>query len=255
VEAIFLGLSLAVTLPLGAITALKGKWGVLVLGLVFWPAWVLGAIRLARPDSYWARRFYDNEKRGRAQRVAPFRRKLAIAGAAVLIVLLAALLGLLKLYRIPSSAMEPTLLCARGPLGCSADESDRVIGLRYIVRRQPNRGDLVAFKVPDDGAEKCGSSRDAVFIKRVIGLPGESWALRNGFVYIDGRRLRERYVPMDRRDLDPLSEERIPAGHYLVLGDNRLQSCDSRVWGPLPRDRLVAKVVFRYWPLDRLGTP
>ena len=247
--------SVVAQLATGVVTALKGKWGVLVLGLAFWPAWVLGAIRLARPGSIWARRFYGDEKRARSARVARGRRKLVIAAAGLYVLLLAAILGLVKLYRIPSSAMEPTLLCERGPLGCTADESDRLIAFRYLFRRQPGRGDLVAYKVTDKGAEQCGSFPDAVFIKRVIGLPGETWGMRNGFVHIDGEQLREPYIERDRRNLEPKRPTRIEADHYVVLGDNRLQSCDSQVWGSLPRDRLVGKVIFRYWPPSRIGIP
>jgi signal peptidase I len=254
VEAIALAVGAALSLSVGVITTLKGKWGMLLLGLLFWPAWVFAAIRLARPNSYWARRFYDDEKRARANRVAGFRRRLASALAVVPILLLIALLGLFNFYRIPSSAMEPALLCSKPVFGCTADKSDRVVGLRYLFHRNPSRGDIVAFRIPDSGAEKCGSPSSAKFVKRVVGLPGETWAARDGVSYINGKRLDEPYVPEDRRDLDP-RRERIPQGHYWVLGDNRLQSCDSRVWGSLPRERLDSTIVFRYWPLDRIGTP
>jgi signal peptidase I len=253
VEAALLALSLALSLPFGAITALKGKWGMLVLGLVFWPAWLLGAIRLARPNSYWARRFYDDEKRARATRVAGFRRKLAIISAAAVVVLLAALLSLFKLYRIPSSAMEPTLRCAPPAPGCTAAEQDRVLALRYVFRKEPERGDIVAFTTPGRAIAQCGAG--GTYVKRIIALPGETLELRNGFVHVDGRRLNEPYLRDVRRDRDTRSPETVPDDSYFVLGDNRTQSCDSRVWGALPADMLIAKVVLRYWPLSRLGTP
>jgi signal peptidase I len=253
VEPALLGLSLALSVPLGAVTALKGKWGMLVLGLVFWPAWVLGAIRLARPNSYWARRFYDEEKRARAERVASSRRKVAIAGAAAVVLLLAAVLALFKFYRIPSSAMEPTLSCSGSGLGCTAADDDRILAFRYLLRKSPKRGDIVAFKTPPQARTDCGAG--GTYVKRIIGLPGETWEIRNGFVYIDGRQLDEPYLRRERRDQDTLPRHEIPEDSYLVLGDNRPQSCDSRVWGVLPRENLVAKVIFRYWPLDRLGTP
>jgi signal peptidase I len=240
-------------LVLGVITALKGKWGVLLLGLVFWPAWLLGAIRLARPNSYLAGRFYDDEKRARAARVAPFRRKLAIAGAAVTVLLLAALVGLLKLYRIPSSAMEPTLRCSPPAPGCTGDEEDRILALRYLFDKVPQRGDIVAFETPDRARVDCGAG--GTFVKRIIGLPGERWEMRAGVVHIDGRRLEELYVREERRDRDTRPPERIPENAYFVMGDNRAQSCDSRVWGALPKDLLIGRVLFRYWPVDRLGTP
>jgi signal peptidase I len=253
VELALLALSLALSLALGAVTALKGKWGMLVFGLIFWPAWVFGAIRLARPNSYWARRFYDEEKRARAERVASSRRKVAIAGAAAVLLLLAAVLALFKFYRIPSSAMEPTLSCSPPGLGCAAAEDDRILAFRYLRRKEPQRGDIVAFKTPPQARSDCGAG--GTYVKRIIGLPGETWEIRNGFVYIDGRQLDEPYVHQERRDQETRPRHKIPDDSYLVLGDNRPQSCDSRVWGMLPRENLVAKVIFRYWPLGRFGTP
>ena len=101
-------------------------------------------------------------------------------------------------------------------------------------------------------------------MKRIIGLPGEAWSERNGVTYIDGRRLAEPYVGPTRRDSDtktlrdipPLGKlRRIPAQMYLMEGDNRAHSCDSRVWGLVPRANIIGKVVLTYWPLNRLGTP
>jgi signal peptidase I len=246
---------LAVLLAAAVITVLKGKWGMLVVGVAFGFAWVLASLRLAKPGSLWSRWFYDRDKQKLAREVAPFRRRLATVGGLISVLVVAAIFGLLKAYRIPSSAMEPTLLCATPGLGCTADQSDRLIAVRYLFRKRPERGDLVAFKVPDEGIEECGSPPGAAFIKRVIALPGETWEMRNGFMYIRGQRLQEPYVAPDRRDVEFRTEQRVPADHFLVLGDNRPQSCDSRVWGPLPRKNLVAKVVLRYWPLSRAGRP
>jgi signal peptidase I len=253
VETALLVAYLAVLVAAAVVTALKGKWGMLALGILFGLAWIVAALRLARPDSVWARRFYTREKQERAARVEPRRRRLAIVGAVVSLLFVVALFGLLKAYRIPSSAMEPTLGCAGAGPGCTAAESDRVVAVRYVFRKEPERGDIVTFETPERARADCGAG--GVFVKRVVGLPGETWELRNGVVYIDGRRLDEPYVDTERRDIDSRPEKRIPEDHYLVLGDNRPQSCDSRVWGTLPRDNLIAKVVFRYWPLERLGRP
>ena len=77
-------------------------------------------------------------------------------------------------------------------------------------------------------------------MKRIIGLPGErvQIRLRHGaaYVYIDGRRLDEPYIQNDRRDIGPEETFKVPLGNYFVMGDNRSQSCDSRVWGPVPRE-------------------
>lgn len=244
---------LVLLLAAGVVTALKGKWATLVVGLLLGAVWFFGAIRLAKPNSFWARRFYDESKRERARRVAPARRKLAIPALAASVLVSVAVLGLLKAYRVPASSMEPALRCGGAGLGCTNEQSDRVIAFRYLFRKEPGRGDIVAFETPERAQIDCGAG--GTFIKRVIALPGETWEMRNGFVYIDGERLNETYVREDRRDVDTRPPERIPVDSYLVMGDNRAQSCDSRVWGSLPRDNLIARVVLRYHPFDRLGTP
>ena len=77
--------------------------------------------------------------------------------------------------------------------------------------------------------------------------------MRSGDVYINGRRLNEPYIQNDRRDPDTRPPERIPKGHYWVMGDNRSQSCDSRVWGALSGDNLIGKVFAVYWPPRRIS--
>ena len=165
-------------------------------------------------------------------------------------------------YRIPSPSMEPTLHCARPEPYCEAGSSDRVLANRFIYHfHSPRRGDIVVFHAPDAARRECIGG---IFVKRIIGLPGEAWSERNGVTYIDGRRLAEPYVGPTRRDSDtktlrdipPLGKlRRIPAQMYLMEGDNRAHSCDSRVWGLVPRANIIGKVVLTYWPLNRLGTP
>jgi signal peptidase I len=155
-------------------------------------------------------------------------------------------------YRIPSSSMEPTLHCAGAGLGCTARFSDRVLANRFIYHfTDPKRGDIVVFETPQRARQDCGAG--GTFVKRIIGLPGETWEMRNGVVYINGRRLREPYVHRDRRDLDTSAPEKIPPSSYFVMGDNRAQSCDSRVWGALPRENLIGKVFAVYWPPRRIS--
>ena len=142
-------------------------------------------------------------------------------------------------YRIPSSSMEPTLHCARPAPGCESRFSDRVLANRFIYHfRDPQRGDIVVFETPPAAKAKCGAG--GTFVKRIIGLPGERCRIRlrrgAAFVYIDGKRLEEPYIENDRRDIGPEETFRVPQGHYFVMGDNRSQSCDSRVWGSVPED-------------------
>jgi signal peptidase I len=155
-------------------------------------------------------------------------------------------------YRIPSSSMEPTLHCAGAGLGCTARFSDRVLANRFIYHfMDPERGDIVVFETPMDARQECGAG--GTFVKRIVGLPGETWEMRHGFVYINGKRLREPYVHRDRRDVDTSQPQKIPSDSYFVMGDNRAQSCDSRVWGSLPRDNLIGKVFAVYWPPKRIS--
>jgi signal peptidase I len=155
-------------------------------------------------------------------------------------------------YRIPSSSMESTLHCAGAGLGCTAQFSDRVLANRFIYHfTDPDRGDIVVFETPQEARSQCGAG--GTFVKRIVALPGETWEMRSGFVYINGRRLQEPYVKEDRRDSDTRPPEKIPKDSYWVMGDNRTQSCDSRVWGALPRANLIGKVFAVYWPPRRIS--
>jgi len=174
---------------------------------------------------------------------------LVLVAAVVLVV---AFVAVLKLYRIPSSGMEPTLRCAKPDPGCTAGRSDRVAALRVEWPFEGvGRGDVVFFDTPARAVERCGAG--GTFVKRIVGLPGETWAERDGVILIDGRPLEEPYVQTARRGGRRTSPQRIPPGHYLVLGDNRVQSCDSRVWGPLPAKNIVAKALLTYWPPGRIA--
>jgi signal peptidase I len=147
--------------------------------------------------------------------------------------------GGVRVYRVPSSSMEPTLHCARPAPGCEGAAMDRVAVAPYDGRR-PVRGDIVVFRTPPAAKLRCGAS--GVFIKRMIGLPGERWSERRGFVYIDGRRLAEPYLRSARRDFLSFPGGRIPAGRFLLLGDNRASSCDSRIWGLVPLKNVIGHV-------------
>ena len=155
-------------------------------------------------------------------------------------------------YRIPSSSMEPTLRCAKPASGCEATFSDRVIANRLAYRfRDPHRGDIVVFTAPPTAKQRC--TEGGTFVKRLIGLPGEVVSERDGYVYIDGKRLNEPYVSAPRRDHDTQAWPRVPKGEYFMMGDNRADSCDSRQWGPVPRKNLIGPVLLTYWPLDRIS--
>ena len=132
--------------------------------------------------------------------------------------------------RIPSGSMENTIMTG-----------DRVFGFRLAyLFSDPQRGDIVIFKYPDDESEN--------FIKRIIGLPGETLEIKEGVVYIDGEPLDEPYLketPMPEN----LGPYEIPEGYYFMMGDNRNNSKDSRRWNNtyVARDKNLAKAVWRYW--------
>lgn len=156
-----------------------------------------------------------------------------------------------KPYRIPSASMELTLHCARPTQGCRAATSDRVLANRLVYRfENPRRGDIVVFH-PPAAARNAGCAGDP-FVKRLIGLPGEIVSERRGIVFIDGRRLDETYVDSSSRDDRTQTWPRVAANHYFLMGDNRANSCDSRVWGTVPRGNLVGPVALTYWPPSRL---
>jgi signal peptidase I len=156
-------------------------------------------------------------------------------------------------YRIPSSSMEPTLHCARPGLGCLAHFSDRVLACRICLdRRDPARGDIIVFNTLPEAKIKCDEG--GTFVKRLIGLPGETVSERNGFVFINGRPLKESYVAPGHRDTQS-GTWHVPNGQYFFMGDNRIESCDSRQWGSVPRRNLIGTVFFVYWPPSRIGFP
>ena len=116
---------------------------------------------------------------------------VTIAGAVAIVLAIKA--WVVNPYRIPSSSMEPTLHCAKPAVGCEARTSDRVLANRFIYHfRDPSRGEIVVFITPKLAKQECGS--EGTFVKRLIGLPGDVWEERNGFVYINGKRLNEPYI-------------------------------------------------------------
>jgi len=111
------------------------------------------------------------------------------------------------------------------------------------------RGEVIVFKSPPD------QKRD--FIKRVIGLPGDTIRLRDGRVYVNEKLLNESYLPSDQMTYPAafLKEEEsivVPVDSYFVMGDNRLRSSDSREWGFVPKSLIIGKAFFVYWPPNKL---
>lgn len=175
---------------------------------------------------------------------------ITIAGA--ILIVLAIKQWVVNPYRIPSSSMEPTLHCARPAPGCEARFSDRVLANRFLFRfEDPKRGQIIVFNTPPLAKIRCGAG--GTFVKRLIGLPGDTVSEKHGYVYINGKLLKEPYIQPSRRDDEPARTWHVPPGNYFFMGDNRSQSCDSRVWGSVPRKNLIGEVFFVYWPPNRIG--
>ncbi len=141
---------------------------------------------------------------------------------------------------IPSESMVPTL----------------EIGDRLIVEKLsyyghlPHRGDIVVFAPPPQLQEQ-GYQADQAFIKRVIGVPGDTVAIQNGRVFVNRELLTEAYIAEPPNY--PMSEIVVPSDELFVMGDNRNNSNDSHIWGFLPTANIVGHACFRFWPLERFG--
>ena len=170
-----------------------------------------------------------------------------------------------KPYRIPTSSMENTLHCARPGQGCLGSTSDRVLVNRLAYDfSNPQRGQIVVFTAPPKANRCQHGDAGQTFVKRLIGLPGETVREDDqGFIRIrePGRRtwtkLAEPYLSAGSRLADRShfghTWKTVPQGEYFMLGDNRADSCDSRTWGPVPRAALVGPVMFTYWPPFRIS--
>ncbi|MEO1521595.1 MAG: signal peptidase I, partial [Cyanobacteria bacterium J06633_2] len=143
---------------------------------------------------------------------------------------------------IPSESMLPTL-----------EINDRLIIEKISYRfHEPHRGDVVVFR-PTDAIRKADPTFNDALIKRIVGLPGDTVEIDpSGHIYVNNNRLVETYTnePPD----DAWGPRTVPPNSYLVLGDNRNNSYDSRFWGFVPDDDLIGRAAVRVWPPNRLGT-
>jgi signal peptidase I len=138
-------------------------------------------------------------------------------------------------FYIPSESMVPTLKVG-----------DRVLVNKFIYRfTEPKRGDIVVFKSVEGGDEDL--------IKRVVGVPGDKISVRNGRLFVNGEPQREPYVNKKYPDRSFSAPTTVPKGHIFVMGDNRTNSQDSRVFGPVPKRNIEGEAFLRFWPPDRIG--
>jgi signal peptidase I len=182
----------------------------------------------------------------RRQRQAPPSRRRALAGWAICLAV-AVLLAVgirtfvVQAFSIPSTSMVPTL-----------NVYDRILVWKaFFSWHQLREGDIIVFTHPP--RDHCPGPTRTDLVKRVIALPGQTIYSAGGVLYVDGRRLREPYLPSD----DPLGPPipgasrhdpfRVPRGEFYVMGDNRAISCDSRYWGPVQGSTIVGRVVMLVW--------
>jgi signal peptidase I len=126
-------------------------------------------------------------------------------------------------------------------------DQERIFINKFVYRFEPiQRGDVVVFWYPLD--------RSKSFIKRVIGLPGETVEIRRGAVYVNDKIVPEPYVPTQYEDLSDFGPVRVPKDSYFVMGDHRISSNDSRVFGPVADRYIYGRAVFAYWPVDHFGS-
>ncbi|MGA8274318.1 MAG: signal peptidase I [Candidatus Sulfotelmatobacter sp.] len=128
----------------------------------------------------------------------------------------------------------------------SLEDQERIFVNKFVYRLEPiSRGDIVVFRYPRDPSKS--------YIKRVIGVAGDRIRIDGGQVYVNGEALDEDYVPPAYADSRSFPEMVVPANSYLVLGDHRSMSNDSRDFGPVNQSYIYGKAVFGYWPMDKLG--
>lgn len=170
----------------------------------------------------------------RAQAIRELRlwtRDLAMVTSVALFVVL----FLFQPFKVEGTSMYPEL-----------DDDERIIVNKIVYRvADINRGDVVIFRFPKDTSKS--------FIKRVIGLPGETIEIRRGQTFVDGKLLPEPYVPDGFRSDEDLGPIHVPDDSYFVMGDHRTTSNDSRAWGWVARSFIYGRADLRCWPLSKFG--
>ena len=141
----------------------------------------------------------------------------------------------MEAFWIPSGSMIPTL-----------EIGDRVLVNKFIYRfTDPRRRDIIVFESVDNSNEDL--------IKRVVGLPGDKIAVRGGKLFVNGEPQKEPYTNKKLPDRSFFAQTTVPKNHVFVMGDNRGNSADSRVFGPLPEKNIEGEAFLRFWPPDRIG--
>src|SRR5580693_8713303 len=169
----------------------------------------------------------------------PLRRELRSWGRDLVIALSLSVVIIIFFYqpvKVEGTSMTPLI-----------SDQERIFINKFVYRLEPiERGDVVVFWYPLDHSKS--------FIKRVVGLPGDEVEIRRGHVYINGRTLEEPYVPAQYVDTAAYGPVQVPHDEYFVMGDHRISSNDSRIFGPVPEGFIYGKAVFAYWPWTQFGS-
>jgi signal peptidase I len=140
-------------------------------------------------------------------------------------------------YRIPTESMVPTL-----------EVGDRVLANKFVYRfTEPERRDIVVFDSIDE-------DDDQTLIKRVVGVAGDEIQVQGGVLYVNGEEQEEPYLNDADQSQGIYGPTVVPQGHIFVMGDNRGNSADSRVFGPLPLENLKGEAFMRFWPVSKIST-
>jgi signal peptidase I len=159
-------------------------------------------------------------------------RDLAVA----LVLAMVIIVFLYQPVKVEGTSMAPLL-----------SDQERIFINKFVYRFEPiGRGDVIVFWYPLD--------RSKSFIKRVVGLPGESVEIRRGHLFVDAKEIDEPYVPPNFFDGSSYGPLHLGTQEFFVMGDHRDSSNDSRVFGPVPRTAIYGKAVFAYWPVAQFGT-
>jgi len=197
---------------------------------------------MVHPSSVSSRESQPSNEVSRAdgERESPsgFHRELRVWARDLVVALGLAMIIIVFFYqpvKVEGTSMAPLL-----------SDQERIFINKFVYHFEPiERGDVVVFWYPLD--------RTKSFIKRVVGLPGDEVEIRRGRVFINGKTLEEPYVPSQYIDTAAYGPVQIPRDEYFVMGDHRISSNDSRIFGPVPSAFIYGKAVFAYWPWTQFG--
>jgi len=191
---------------------------------------------LSSRESHAQNEFSRGEER---ESSSGFHRELRVWARDLVVALGLAMIIIVFFYqpvKVEGTSMAPLL-----------SDQERIFINKFVYHFEPiERGDVVVFWYPLD--------RTKSFIKRVVGLPGDEVEIRRGRVYINGKTLEEPYVPSQYIDTAAYGPVQIPRDEYFVMGDHRISSNDSRIFGPVPSAFIYGKAVFAYWPWTQFGS-